>query len=61
MDIELDSVYNSNDDESESEEKPIPRGKSIAHYMHSELVYVSLDLEQDGEYCGIVQLPCQLF
>ena len=62
VDIELDSVDNSNDDESESEEKPIPRGKSIAHhYVHRKLVYVSLDLEQGGEYCGIVQLQCQLF
>ena len=24
-------------------------------------MYVSLDLEHGGEYCGIVQLPCQLF
>ena len=38
VDIELDSIDNSNDNELESEEKPIPRGKSIAHhYMYRKL------------------------
>ena len=41
VDIELDSIDNSNDNELESEEKPIPRGKSIAHhYMYRKLCHL---------------------
>jgi len=34
----------------------IPKGKSTAHrFMPSKMVYVSLDVETGGEYCGIIQ------
>ena len=78
MDVEVGSVENStdlqnncgkinglqsdSDSDIDDDMKPIPRGKSIAHfYMHRRIVYVSLDLEHGGESCGIVQLSCQLF
>ncbi len=44
------------------ETKP-PRGKSIAHFnlTNNKVVFLSLDLETGGEYCGIIQLSGQLF
>ena len=45
------------------EERIPPHGKSIAHFdLHDgNIVFLSLDLETGGEYCGIVQLSGQLF
>ena len=47
----------------EGDEQPIPRSKSIAHHdiANNNIVYLSLDLETGGEYCGIIQLSGQLF
>lgn len=47
---------------SEADLKP-PRGKSIAHFdlQAHNIVFLSLDLETGGEYCGIIQLSGQLF
>ena len=41
----------------------IPRGKSIAyhHLMSNNAVFVSLDIETRGEYCGIIQLSAEMF
>ena len=56
------SSIQSDGSESDNNEKPIPRENSIAHYyMHRKIMHVSLDMEHGGEYCGIVQLSCQLF
>ena len=46
----------------DAKRKP-PRGKSIAHFdLHNhKIVFLSLDLETGGEYCGIIQLSGQLF
>ena len=58
----INGVQSDSDSDTDDDMKPIPRGKSIAHfYMHRRIVYVSLDLEHGGESCGIVQLSCQLF
>ena len=45
----------------DAERKP-PRGKSIAHFdLHNhKIVFLSLDLETGGKYCGIIQLFSQL-
>jgi hypothetical protein len=44
-------------------ERKIPRGKSEAHFdlKDNKIVFLSLDLETGGEYCGIIQLSSQLF
>ena len=46
-----------------NEETKPPRGKSIAHFdlTNNKVVFLSLDLETGGEYCGIIQLSGQLF
>ena len=48
---------------STNEEIKPPRGKSIAHFdlTNNKVVFLSLDLETGGEYCGIIQLSGQLF
>ncbi len=40
-----------------------PKGKSIAHYdlKAKRIVFVSLDVETGGEYCGIIQLSAEIF
>ena len=40
-----------------------PKGKSIAHYdlEAKRIVFVSLDVETGGEYCGIIQLSAEIF
>ncbi|KAL9183005.1 hypothetical protein ACHAXT_004792, partial [Thalassiosira profunda] len=39
-----------------------PKGRSIAHYAidAKKAVYVSLDIEVGGEYCGVVQLSAEI-
>lgn len=48
---------------STNEEIKPPRGKSIAHFdlTNNKVVFLSLDLETGGEYCGIIRLSGQLF
>ena len=55
---------NTNDDGNTSQDTPNPpKGKSIAHYdlKANRMVFVSLDVETGGEYCGIIQLSAELF
>jgi len=49
------------DDLDEREYKP-PKGRSIAHHFISsgKAVYISLDMETGGEYCGIIQLSAEM-
>ena len=44
-------------------QRPIPHNKSIAHWPISEnrAVFVSLDIETRGSYCGIVQISAEIF
>ena len=51
------------DDCSDTEEIPIPRGKSVAHhyFIKGRLIYCSFDVETGGEYCGIVQISAEIF
>jgi hypothetical protein len=44
-------------------ERKIPCGKLEAHFnfKDNKIVFLSLDLETGGEYCGFIQLSCQLF
>ena len=53
--VSAESGCNSNDETADG-----CNSNDAHHYMHRNFVYVSLDLEQGGEYCGIVQLPYQL-
>jgi hypothetical protein len=55
---------NTNDDGNAPQDTPKPpNGKSIAHFdlKANRIVYVSLDVETGGEYCGIIQLSAELF
>ena len=55
---------NTNDDGNTPQDTPKPpKGKSIAHYnlKAKRVVFVSLDVETGGEYCGIIQLSAELF
>ena len=49
-------------DPTDAERKP-PHEKFIAHFdlQNNTIVFLSLDLETGGEYCGIIQLSGQLF
>ena len=60
VDIELDSIDNSNDNELESERETNPEKKVYCSSLYVQKI-VSLDLEHDSQYCGIVKLSCQLF
>ena len=46
----------------DADRKP-PHAKSIAHFdlADNKIVFLSLNLETGGEYCGIIQLSVQLF
>jgi hypothetical protein len=55
---------NTNEDVNLSHDTPQPpKGKSIAHHdlRANRIVFVSLDVETGGEYCGIIQLSAELF
>ena len=45
------------------DQRPIPRLKSSAHfpYISNDTVFLSLDIETGGEYCGKLQLSAELF
>ena len=48
---------------SPTDQGPIPRNKSIAHWdiITNRAVFVSLDIETGGTYCGIIQLSAEIF
>ena len=52
-----------NDEDSDTKDIPIPRGKSIAHhyFIKRRLVYCSFDIETGGEYCRITQISAEIF
>ena len=55
------AAQNGGDDAEDETPKP-PKGRSIAHYAidAKKAVYVSLDIEVGGEYCGVVQLSAEI-
>ena len=48
---------------SPTDQGPISRNKSIAHWdiFNNRAVFVSLDIETGGTYCGIIQLSAEIF
>ena len=48
---------------SPTDQGPIPRNKSIAHWdiVNNRAVFVSLDIETSDTYCGIIQLSAEIF